>query len=410
MSALAHAGLLSGKFELTRAVELPCVALCVAQVVFLAACYVQGYWLVKPDGAIIANDFVNVWAAGRQVLEGHAAAAYDHHIHKAMEDLAVGHAFDGEYPWNYPPAFLFVAAALSLMPIVAANLVWLALTFPLYAATVRAIVGDRVGLLLACAFPGILANLSAVQNGFVTAALIGGALLWLERRPLLAGCLIGLLTFKPHFGLLFPLILLAGGHWRAIGSAIVTTLALAGASYLAFGFETWSAFVHALLVTSQAALTEGRAEFAKLQTLYAFIRMVGGSESLGWALHGAFAVGIAAAVVALWRSRVSFDIKTAAFSAGALLVTPYLFMYDLAVLAIPMAFLIRASLRSGDTARELARFILPCVLLFSFFAVKAPVGLAAVLIVAGLIARRAKIELRGGASAGLQFGTILRAQ
>jgi hypothetical protein len=76
---------------LTRAIELP-------QVLFLIACYVKGYWLVKPDGAIIANDFVNVWAAGRQVLEGHAAAAYDHHVHKATEDLAVGHALTASIP------------------------------------------------------------------------------------------------------------------------------------------------------------------------------------------------------------------------------------------------------------------------------------------------------------------------
>jgi len=401
MSALAE--LPSGKFEVTRAIELPCVALCIAQVVFLIACYAQGYWLVKPDGAIIANDFVNVWAAGRQVLEGHAAAAYDHHVHKAMEDLAVGHAFDGEYPWNYPPSFLFVAAALSLMPIVVANLVWLALTFPLYAFTVRAIVGERVGLLFACAFPGILANLSAVQNGFVTAALIGGALLSLERKPWLAGCLIGLLTFKPHFGLLFPLVLLAGWHWRAIAAAVVTTLAMAAAAYLAFGAETWSAFIHALPVTSQAALTEGRAEFAKLQTLYALIRTMGGSESLAWTLHGLFAVAITGAVLLLWRSRASFDVKAAALSAGALLVTPYLFMYDLAVLAIPMAFLIRASLRTNDTPRELARLALPCALILSFFVVKAPVGLAAVLVVAGFVARRARIELCTPPSTAFQF-------
>ncbi len=410
MTPLADCSLGTGKFELTRAVELPCIALCMAQAFFLTACYLQGYWLVRPDGGIIANDFVNVWAAGRQVLEAHAAAAYDHNIHKAMEDLAVGHTFDGEFPWNYPPPFLFVAAALSLLPLVPANLIWLALTFPLYAMTVRAIVGERVGLLFACGFPGILANLSAVQNGFVTAALIGVALLCLERRPLLAGCLIGLLTFKPHFGLLFPLALLAGGHWRAIGAATAATLAMAAASYLAFGFEIWGAFLHALPVTSQAALTEGRAEFAKLQTFYALVRMQGGSESLAWAVHGAFATGIAAAVVVLWRSRVTFDTKAAAFSAGTLLVTPYLFMYDLAALAIPIAFLIRASLRTNDTARELARLVAPCALILSFFVVKAPVGFAAILLVAALVARRARVELRATTALPLQLGRPARAQ
>jgi hypothetical protein len=190
---------------------------------------------------------------------------------------------------------------------------------------------------------------------------------------------------------------------------------MAAASYLAFGTETWGAFLHALPVTSQAALTDGRAEFAKLQTLYALIRMIGGSEALGWALHGTFAAAVAGAVVLLWRSRVSFEIKAAALSAGALLATPYLFMYDLAVLAIPMAFLVRASLRTGDTAQELARLVLPCALILSFFVVKAPVGLAAVLVVAGLIARRARVELSGQAPEQqapehFQFSPALRGQ
>ena len=81
------------------------------------------------------------------------------------------------------------------------------LTFPAYVATIRGIIGDRIGILLACAFPGILANAMVGQNGFVTAALFGGALICLERRPLVAGCLIGLLSFKPHLGILFPIAL-----------------------------------------------------------------------------------------------------------------------------------------------------------------------------------------------------------
>jgi hypothetical protein len=222
--------------------------------------------------------------------------------------------------------------------------------------------------------------------------------------------LIGLLTFKPHFGLLLPVVLLAGWHWRAISAAAATAIAMAAASYFAFGAETWSAFLHALPVTSQAALTEGRAEFAKLQTVYALIRTMGGGETLAWAVHAAFAIAIASGIVLLWRSRVSFDIKAAAFSAGTLLVTPYLFMYDLAALAIPMAFLIRASLRTGDTPQELARLILPSTLIVSFFVVKAPVGLAAVLVVAGFAVRRARLEVGGRFSSHSQFRVAAAAQ
>src|SRR5262249_17261006 len=91
---------------LTRPVELTCIALALGQAMYLAASFVQGNWLVESDGQPIATDFVNVWAAGRQVLDGQAVAVYDVAAHKAAEDAALGHGFAGEYPWIYPPPFL----------------------------------------------------------------------------------------------------------------------------------------------------------------------------------------------------------------------------------------------------------------------------------------------------------------
>src|SRR5262249_3025773 len=224
---------------MTRPLELTCFALCVAQVVWVAASLVQGSWLLDPSGAPIATDFVNIWAAGRQALAGQAAAIYDVALHKSAEVTALGHDFDGEYPWIYPPTFLCAAVLLSLLPYVAANLTWMLLTFPAYVAAVRAIIGQRIGILLACAFPGLLANVMAGQNGFATAALFGGALVLLQRSPIVAGCLIGLLSFKPHLGILIPIALVAGGHWRAIAAAAVTVIVLALASAAAFGLATW---------------------------------------------------------------------------------------------------------------------------------------------------------------------------
>jgi len=51
--------------------------------------------------------------------------------------------------------------------------VWMAVTLPAYVLAVRAIVGERIGIVLALGFPGVLWNLSVGQNGFLTAALIG---------------------------------------------------------------------------------------------------------------------------------------------------------------------------------------------------------------------------------------------
>jgi arabinofuranan 3-O-arabinosyltransferase len=42
----------------------------------------------------------------------------------------------------------------------------------------------------------------------------------------LAGICLGLLTYKPQFGLLFPIALIAVGHWRVFVSASVTAIAM----------------------------------------------------------------------------------------------------------------------------------------------------------------------------------------
>jgi arabinofuranan 3-O-arabinosyltransferase len=366
---------------------LVCFALCVALCVYLLASFIQGSWVIDANGQLIATDFVNVWASGRQALDGNAAAAYDVAIHKQAEVAALGHPFPGQYLWIYPPAFFLVAAPLAFLPFVAAYAAWMTLTFSAYVAAMRAIIGERAGFLLACAFPGILSNLVAGQNGFLTAALLGGSLLLMERRPVLAGCLIGLLSFKPHLGVLFPLVLVAGRHWRVLAAAAVTTALLVVASAWVLGLEVWQAFLQSLPLASEATLAQGRADWAKLQSVYALTQLLGGSAALAWCLQLALSGIIALALCGLWRRRVSFELQAAALATGALLVTPYLFLYDLVVLAVPMAFLIRAGRRSGQLRGEMLVIGLASLLILIFPLVMAPVGLAAILLVACLIVR-----------------------
>ena len=364
-----------------------CFALIVSHVVFLLASLVKGDWLIGHDGGV-ASDFVNVWAAGKLALGGHAASAYDWGIHKAAEESAVGHSFDGYFGWHYPPTFLFVAIPLSLLPYAVAYVVWVFGTFPAYLAAIRAIIGDRIAYMLAAAFPAVLANFVVGQNGFLSAGLIGGTLVLLERRALLAGVLLGLLTYKPHLGLLFPIALIAGWHWRAFLTAGIVATLMAAASWAAFGAEAWRAFVAGIGKSSQAFLSDGWADFGKLQTAFGLTRTLGGSETLAWSVQAGVVVLAAAAIAVLWRSRASYEIKAAALGTGAMLATPYLYMYDVVVLAVPLAYLIRLGRSRGFLPHELAAMGFVCLLIVIFPFVKAPVGFAAVLIVAGLIARR----------------------
>jgi arabinofuranan 3-O-arabinosyltransferase len=372
-----------------RLVSVIGLTLALGYLIVLGGSWLNGNFLTDTQGQPVANDFVNVFAAGRLALDGDPAAAYDWTLHKAAEVRAVGHDFANYYGWHYPPIFLFVAAALATLPFLAAAIVWLAATLAAYAAALGGILGGRAGIFVAVGFPAVLWNMTAGQNGFLTAALIGGTLGLLERRPALAGACLGFLAYKPQFGLLFPIVLIADRRWLTIAVAALVVVTLAALSWLAFGSASWLAFAHWMPITGHVVLGEGAADWSRLQSLFGFVRAQGGGEPLAWTVQAIGTVALAGGLVWLWRSRAAFDLKAAALAAGTLIATPYVYIYDMVVLAVAVAFLIRLALKRGFAASEI--LALPCagVLILIYPLVKTQVGLAAVLIVMLLIARRA---------------------
>jgi arabinofuranan 3-O-arabinosyltransferase len=366
-----------------------CFVLFVINAVFFPTAYFSHWWIFDANGLGIPTDFVNVWSAGKLVLEGHPALAYDWDIQKQVQVAVLGQSYPGNFAWHYPPPFLLVAGLLALFPYAVAYIGWAAISLVPYLAVMRAIVGRPFGLLLGAAFPAVLINTLIGQNGFLTASLIGGTLYLMPTRPLLSGICLGLLSYKPQYGLLFPLVLIAASQWKVFITAGVVAVAMALGSWLAFGTESWQAFFHWMPMFSQAFLTEGRAPWGKMQSIFAVVRYFGGTEPLGWVLQWIMSGAVAVLLALMWRSRVSYPLKAAALAAGTLLITPYLFLYDLMVLAIPVAFLVRIGLTRGFERYELPALGLAAALLFFYPLAGAPTGFVATLIVAGLIARRA---------------------
>jgi arabinofuranan 3-O-arabinosyltransferase len=366
-----------------------CFVLCVINLVYFPIAYASHWWIYDPDGLGIPTDFVNVWAAGKLALEGHPAQAWDWDIQRQVELALLRQDFIGYFAWHYPPPFLFIASLLAQLPYSAAFIGWMAASFVPYLAMMRAIVGRPFGWLLAIAFPMVFNNTLVGQNGFLTAALIGGTLYLMPVRPILAGVCLGLLSYKPQYGLLFPLVLIAASQWTVFLTAGVVAVAMALVSWLAFGTESWQAFFHWMPMFSQAFLTEGKATWWKLQSLFSMVRYLGGTEQLAWAFQWVLTASVAVVLVLMWRSRVSYSLKAAALAVGTLLTTPYLFMYDMMVLAIPVAFLVRMGLKSGFRSYELPALACALVLFLTFTFTGQPTGLGITLIVGCLVLRRA---------------------
>ena len=371
-----------------------CFVLCVLNAAFFPAAFMAHWWIVDPAGLGIPTDFINVYSAGVLARDGNPASAWDWAVQKQIQVAVLGQSYEGNFAWHYPPPFLFVARALAHLPYVVAYIGWAALSFVPFALVMRGIVGRPLGWLLAGAFPVVLTNVLVGQNGFLTASLIGGFLILLPARPVLAGICLGLLSYKPQYGLLFPLVLIATAQWRAFVAAGVTVAVLAAAATLAFGFESWQAFMHWMPMFSQAFLVEGRAPWFKMQSLYAMVRYLGSGETLGWALQYALMAAVAVTMVVLWRSRVRYALKAAGLACGTLLVTPYLFLYDVMVLAIAVGFLIRLGLAHGFPCHELPALGLVAAMLLSYIVLGVPTGFVATLVVASLIAWRCMAPMR----------------
>ena len=353
--------------------------------------------LVDRTGKPIGTDFSSVYAAGVLAGAGEPEAAYDPARQHAAE-IAV---FDGRdvpfYGWHYPPMFLAAAALLALFPYGLALFVWMALTLPAYLAVIRAIVPRPQTLLAAAAFPAVFVDLGHGQNGFLTAALLGGGLLLLDRRPIVAGLLVGLLAYKPQFGILIPLVLVVTGRWTVIATAAASVIAEGAVTFVLFGEKVWLAFAGSTGFTRRVVLEAGATGWEKIQSLFSAVRLWGGPVDAALAAQFALALALAAGLVWLWRSDAGFSLKAAALATASLLATPYVLDYDMVVLAVAIAFFVRHGLARGFRDYEVtvlaAVWASPLVARLVAGATGLPVGLAAMLALAGLIFRRAAADL-----------------
>jgi hypothetical protein len=368
-------------------------------------------WIVASDGLLdrngqpIGTDFSNVYAAGTLTWQGRSADAYA----PALQHAAEKAVFDGRnvpfYGWHYPPFFFAVAVLVAAVPYAFGLAIWLAASFAAYLTAIRAILPRHQTLLVAAAFPAVFVNVGHGQNGFLTAALLGGALHWLDRRPWLAGVLIGLLAYKPQFGVLIPIALVAGGRWRTIGAAAATVAALVAISFAMLGSGIWQAFADSMNFTQTVVLEQGGTGWQKIQSVFSAVRSWGASVPVAYAVQGSLLAMLAASLAWLWRSEAAFELKAAALALGSLLATPYVLDYDLVVLAVAIAFFVRHGLRHGFRDFEIsllaAAWIVPLLSRSIAGVSYIPLGLLVELTFFAFVLRRAALD-RAGIAVGAQ--------
>lgn len=369
--------------------------LCASYVLLFAGMFGVGAWILQPDGRFRGSDFFPLYTAGSLALQGQAAVAYDFESLRAAQ-VALGGEFRRYGGWFNPPTFLFVTAPLALLPYVTAFFVWLAVSFAVFAAGLWVVRPGWGTILAGFAAPATFVCVWFGQNGFLTAGLLG---LWLglvDRRPWLAGVFLGLLTYKPQFGLAFPIVLMASGRWRTFLVAAGTALALAAAAGAVFGLEAWRAFPDAVGGAARRYMGQ---EPETLMSVYGTVMLLIGREGPALMLHAAVAVAATVLAALIWRSDAgTAEARAASAMAAGFLGSPYSFAYDAVALATAAAFLLRTERPWGQKLAILLALALPGVSLASPLPFLVPIAWGLILGVAATdVARDARRSARGEA-------------
>jgi hypothetical protein len=347
-------------------------------------------------------DFTWIWLSSKLASSDAPAQVYDYPAFLASRTTLVHPPTCIFEHFDYPAMLLLFTYPLGLMPYPIAFAVWIVATLALYLVAVYAIIPRRAAVIAAATPVPVLLNILLGHNGFLTAGLFGLALAFIERRPWLSGIFLGLLTYKPQFGILFPFALLASRGWCVIVSAAATSVLFGFAAAITFGFEVWPLFINAL-VERAASLNGDPVLNLPLVSALGFLRSLSVGAHTAWTVQVAITAAVATMICAIWARPLSYSLKAATLAIGAVLAAPHAISYDLCILSIAAVFLVKDGLSRGFLAGE------RWVLLMCWVGLIVPLGpLPAIicLILLALVARRVVVY---GARDSTPFSRVLNA-
>jgi len=298
--------------------------------------------LIDPGtpASVADKDFANYWMAGQLIREGRVMDLFGPH---PAYFAHLTDAFGADFPWHnwsYPPHYLLLVWPLGFFTYEVAMVVFLAATGGLFLIVLRILAREAGPMVWVAAGPFVAHNFWVAQNGYISASLGLGALALRERRPVLAGILLGLLTVKPQLGLLFPFLLVAERRWSMIASAALTTVALVAASVAVFGVETWEGYFDEVVPYQAYVMRALEGTFlAMMPAFYGALRNWTVTPDLALTLHLLVAVPVALVTIVAFFRVADARYRTALLVLGTFVVTPYALSYDLGLLVPALALL-----------------------------------------------------------------------
>jgi hypothetical protein len=316
--------------------------------------------LVNGNGNVVGEDFAQIWLGGRLALEGRI---HDIFVPELFRTAARAEFVAPHVPqiFSYPPTTLLPAVALALLPYPDALGLWSLLQVGLLVMAVvlatRGFLPKQLAILAAITSPALALTLPWGQFGAIVAALMTMGVLLLDRHPVVAGALLGLIAVKPQFGLLVPVALLAGRHWRAFAAAGLTVLAMVVLTVPAFGIGAWSDFLQVTL-PAQIAITSDPAGYLPIAHSVRDRLVIEGFDPTAarviQSLLGCLAFG---AVVLTFGRGMPPARGLFVLAAGTVAALPYVAIYDQAVVAVAALAAVAAAEAPDRSLRAVLLFL-----------------------------------------------------
>ncbi len=338
----------------SRTVELRRILRGVSLLLFLGmlAMYISGVHLnkntlVDRDNYVIGVDFLNSWMMGRAGLyEESPERNYDISAYNAR----IKQEWGRHYPvsqWSYPPSYMLFGVVFGWLPYMAAYAAFMLVSIGGFILALRHFVAgawwnDFIAIFTSPA--GYLAFISG-QVTLLAVALQLTFFRILDRRPILAGILLGMLTLKPHLGILYPLFLIATRRTTVFFSAAITTLIMVGLTTCLWGTEIWKAYLQLGAPAQNEYVLKNIPNIVRVMmpTLYMDLRMAGLPYAPALLVQAMAACASAAFLFSSRFKACDAPTQMLLLAACSILSTPYLMAYDTLFLSAAIVLWLRTN-------------------------------------------------------------------
>jgi len=340
-------------------------------------------------GDMVGRDFITFWSGGRAVLTDRAVELYQAAQYRDLLVQYFGEPLNNYY-FAYPPHSLALFAPFGALPYVYGLILWTVGELALAYAASRMWFKRQDFSFWIIIGPAAFIVLIGGQTGLWLAGIWMLALSCLDKRPILAGVLIGILTIKPQMGVLLALYLLCGGHWKAIISASVTASLMIAASLILYGFEPWRLFIHETLPVQSDVINQPFGIFDyMIHSPYKWMINLAATPKAAWMLQVPFMLfGVFALIWACLKS-VDKRLIIALLSVLTFLFSPYIAIYDMTILAFAACLYWQYSLDTEQSSllRRVVVALLIATPILGFYASENDIPLSVILmsVFAGLI-------------------------